>query len=100
MAYDRKQKHKTSFNSKRKFNPQRYGKVWGSITFEHDWDKEPVGEANGPVIGNLWIGNSNHQLTFSETNKLIETLKEAQHAYNVGVRMGRTNMHASQPFVR
>ena len=100
MAYNRKQKHKSDYGQKRKFNPQRYGKVWGSITFEHDWDKEPQGESNGPVIGKLWIGNTCHQLTFSETNKLIETLKDAQHSYNVGVRMGRTNKHASQPFVR
>ena len=101
MAYKRKQKYawknqapKTNHNQKKPFNPGRYGKVWGSIRFEHDWDRVPQGDANGPVIGKIHIGDKSVELTFSETNRLIETLRDAQHAHNVGVRLGRTNSHA------
>ena len=101
MAYKRKQKHswnrgarKTVHNQNKPFNPGRYGQVWGSIRFEHDWDRVPMGDANGPVIGKIFIGDKSHELTFSETNRIIETLRDAQHAHNVGVRLGRTNSHA------
>ena len=101
MAYKRKRKYawqkeapKTRHNQGKKFNPGRYGKVWGSIRFEHDWDRVPMGDATGPVIGKIFIGDTSHELTFSETNRIIETLRDAQHAHNVGVRLGRTNSHA------
>ena len=101
MAYKRKQKYawqkqapKTRHNQGKKFNPGRYGEVWGSIRFEHDWDRIPKGDAQGPVIGKIFIGDKSHELTFSETNRIIETLRDAQHAHNVGVRLGRTNSHA------
>ncbi len=101
MAYNRKQKHawqkqapKTKHNQKKPFNPGRYGKVWGSIRFEHDWDRTPEGDSQGPVIGKIFIGDKFHELTFSESNRIIETLRDAQHAHNVGVRLGRTNSHA------
>ena len=101
MAYNRKQKHswnrgakKTVHNQNKKFNPGRYGAVWGSIRFEHDWDRVPQGDSNGPVIGKIFMGDKSVELTFSETNRIIETLRDAQHAHNVGVRLGRTNSHA------
>ena len=101
MAYKRNQKHswqkdakKTVHNQKKPFNPGRYGKVWGSMRFEHDWDRKPEGDSYGPVIGKIFIGDRYHELTFSETNKLIDTLTDAQLSHNVGVRMGRTNQHA------
>jgi hypothetical protein len=101
MAYKRKRKYawqkqakKTVHNQNKPFNPGRYGKVWGSIRFEHTWGRQPEGDANGPVIGKLVIGNSAHELTFSETNRIIDELRDAQHAHNVGVRLGRTNQDA------
>lgn len=101
MAYNRKQKHswqkepkKTVHNQHKPFNPGRYGKVWSTLRFEHDWGRQPEGDATTPIIGKVFIGDKYHELTFSETNRLIDTLKDAQAAHNVGVRMGRTNQHA------
>tara|TARA_R100000315_G_C5222162_1_gene133819 strand:+ start:978 stop:1316 length:339 start_codon:yes stop_codon:yes gene_type:complete len=101
MAYKRKRKYawqkqakKTIHNQHKPFNPGRYGKVWGSIEFLHTWGRQPEGDSNGPVIGKLRIGGKDVELTFSETNKIMETLRDAQHVYNVGVRLGRTNQDA------
>jgi len=101
MAYNRKQKYsfrpeikKTIHNQHKPFNPGRNGKVWGSIRFEHDWGRHSDGDATSPVIGKIFIGEKYHELTFAETNRLIDTLKDAQHAHKVGVRLGRTNQHA------
>jgi len=79
---------KTIHNQHKPFNPGKYGKHWGSIRFEHIWDKIPMGDASGPVIGAIHIGGNRVELTFSETNRIIETLRDAQHAHNVGVRLG------------
>ena len=100
MAYKRnrrkpwQQAKKTIHNQHKPFNPGKYGKVWASIGFAHDWNRTPEGDANGPVIGKLVIDKMEVELTFSETNRLIETLRDAQHRYNVGVRLGRTNKDA------
>ncbi len=85
---------KTIHNQHKPFNPGRYGKVWGNTRFEHDWDRVPQGDANGPVIGKLCVGNTEVELTFSETNKIIEVLHDAQVRFNVGTRLGQTNSHA------
>ena len=89
-----KKERKTVHNQNKPFNPGKYGKVWGAIEFAHDWGRQPEGDANGPVIGKLKIGNQSVELTFTETNRIIETLRDAQHAHNVGVRLGRTNQDA------
>ncbi len=98
MGYKRFQKHrgnkKTVHNQHKPFNPKKYGELWASIGFRHDWDRTPQGDANGTVIGKLVLGSKEVELTFSETNKIIETLRDAQHRYNVGVRLGKSNMDA------
>jgi len=85
---------KTIHNQKKPFNPEQYGKVWNSIGFKHEWGRVPQGETKGPIIGKLVVGSTQVELTFTETNKIIETLQDAQHAHNVGVRMGKTNSDA------
>ena len=52
-----KKERKTVHNQNKPFNPGKYGKVWGAIEFAHDWGRQPEGDANGPVIGKLKIGN-------------------------------------------
>ena len=101
MAYKRKRKYawqkdapKTNHNSKKPFNPKKYGEVWNTIRFEHDWGRTPQGDSKMPVIGKLFIGDKYTEITFSEANRIIDTLRDAQHAHNVGVRLGRTNSHA------
>ena len=78
-------------NQKKPFNPGRYGKVWNTIRFEHDWDRVPMGDAKQPVIGKLCLDGKSIELTFTETNKIIDILRDAQHSHNVGVRLGQTN---------
>ncbi len=94
-----KKENKTIHNQNKVFNPKQYGDVWGSINFNHEWGRTPQGDAKGPVIGKLVIGNQSHELTFTETNKIIETLRDAQHRYNVGTRLGRTNQDAGVKFL-
>jgi len=104
MAYNRNQKHSSNrgpggqlpikHNQNKPLNAGRYGKVWNTIRFEHDWGRSSDGDAVTPVIGKIFIGGKTHELTFSETNKIIDTLRDAQHAHNVGVRMGSTNENA------
>ena len=61
MGYKRFQKHrgnkKTVHNQHKPFNPKKYGELWASIGFQHDWDRTPQGDANGPVIGKLVLGS-------------------------------------------
>jgi len=76
-------------NGRSKFNPSKYGKVWSTISFEHMWNRVPVGEAKQPVIGKICIAGKQIELTFTECNKLIETLEDAKYSHNVGTRMGR-----------
>jgi len=78
-------------NQKKPFNPGRYGSVWGSIRFEQEWDRVPMGDATQPVIGRLCLDGKQVELTFTETNKIIDILRDAQHSHNVGVRLGQTN---------
>ena len=78
----------TFHNQKKPFDPTRYGKLWGSITFE--LLDEPAFQEKGkqPVIGYLCIDNKKIGVTWSETNRIIETLSDGQHRHNVANRLG------------
>ena len=83
-------KHKGSFNNrqeKTKFNPSKFGKTWASIYWKGKPGLTPQGEANQPVIGTLNIGGKGFDLTFSECNKLIETLIDAKEAARTSKRL-------------
>ena len=95
-----KKETKTIHNQKKQFNPGRYGNVWSGIDFQHDWGRQPQGDSTQPIIGQLLLDGKKVSLTFTETNKIIETLRDAQHVYNVGVRLGRTNQDAGSMGVR
>tara|TARA_A100001201_G_scaffold81197_1_gene72483 strand:- start:975 stop:1250 length:276 start_codon:yes stop_codon:yes gene_type:complete len=75
----------------KKFNPQKYGKVWSTIDCElmkGAKAKHPQGDANQPLIGTLFIDGKRVELTFSETNRVIETMLDMQKMYKNAQRLG------------
>ena len=83
-------KHKGSFNNrqqKTKFNPAKFGPTWASIYWKGKPGMRPMGESNQPVIGTLNIAGKQFDLTFSECNKLIETLIDAKEASRTSERL-------------
>lgn len=89
MAYKAKNVERPMSGDRPKFNPEKYGRVWNTISFEHMWNRVPVGESKQPVIGKLLIGGKVVELTFTECSKLIDTLEDAKYSYNVGTRLGK-----------
>ena len=89
MAYKAKNVERPASTDRPKFNPAKYGKVWNTMSFEHMWNRVPVGEAKQPVIGKLLIGGRMVEMTFTECNRLIEVLEDAKQTHNIGTRMGR-----------
>lgn len=78
-------------NQKKQFNPNKYGKLWGSIRTELSRGTKamkPQGESNQPIICKLFIGGKEFELTHSETNRLIEELYESQSTYKKALRLG------------
>ena len=75
-------------NQRKPFNPRKYGRLWGSLDFDLNLDAHPVGEANGPVIGALRVGGKKFDLTWTECNRIIETLSDAKYRFNIGKRLG------------
>ena len=69
-------------------NPEKYGQLWAGIDFQCIHNASPIGQAKGPVIGELSLGGKKFKLTWTECNKLIETLEDAKYKYNIGKRLG------------
>ena len=71
-------------------NPDRYGKLWNTIEFSLEGArKNAQSKAEGiPVIGTLKIGGKSFDITWTEATRLMETLQDAKHQYNVAERMG------------
>ena len=80
-----------------KFNPSKFGPTWASIFWKSKPGLSPMGEANQPVVGSLNIGGKQFDLTFSECNKLIETLIDAKESARVSKRLGTTANAAGSP---
>jgi len=78
----------TNHNQKKPFDPNRYGKLWGSIGFELADKPAHVEQGKQPIIGFLCIDNRKIGITWSETNRIIETMADAQHRHNVANRLG------------
>ena len=70
-------------NQKKPFDPGKYGKNWASIDFELAHGVVAVAPAKQPIIGYLRIAGQKIGITFSEANKIQETLKDGKHAFNV-----------------
>ena len=74
-----------------KFDPKRFGKNWGTIDFKLAKGRKakvPIEPATQPIIGSLCIAGKEIEITFSEANKIMETLNDAKHQYNVAKRIG------------
>tara|TARA_B100000780_G_scaffold265972_1_gene221840 strand:- start:405 stop:770 length:366 start_codon:yes stop_codon:yes gene_type:complete len=78
----------TSHNQKKPFDPNKYGKLWGNIGFELADKQAHVEQGTQPIIGFLCIDNRKIGITWSETNRIIETMADAQHRHNVANRLG------------
>ena len=93
-------KHKGNFNNRQprtKFNPSKFGSTWASVYWKAKPGLSPIGDANQPIIGALNIGSKQFDLTFSECNKIIETLIDAKEAAKVSKRLGTTANAAGSP---
>tara|TARA_B100000519_G_C14200858_1_gene417818 strand:- start:939 stop:1265 length:327 start_codon:yes stop_codon:yes gene_type:complete len=93
-------KHKGNFNNRQprtKFNPAKFGSNWSSIYWKAKPGLSPQGDANQPVIGTLNLAGKQVDLTFSECNKIIETLADAKEASKISVRLGTTSNGAGSP---
>ena len=92
-------KHKGKFNRqpRTKFNPSKFGSNYSSIYWKAKPGLAPQGEANQPVIGTLNIAGKQVDLTFSETNKLIEVLLDGQQASKISRRLGTPANGAGSP---
>lgn len=77
-------------NQKRPFEPGKYGKNWAGIEFELAHGVGAVHPASQPIIGYLKIAGQKIGITFSEANKIAETLKDGKHAFNVARSLGMT----------
>jgi len=78
----------TIHNQKKEFNGDKYGKLWTSIGFrltDNEYVQEPQTQT---TIGWLMIDGKRHDITFTEANKIIETLSDAKHQFNVASRLG------------
>jgi len=83
---------KTNVDHQSKFNPSKYGKTWATIDFELAHGPKalhPIAPATQPIIGTLLIAGKRVEITFTESNKIMETLMDAQTQYNVAKRMGQ-----------
>ena len=87
----------THHNQKKQFDPTRYGKLWGSITFE--LLDEPAYQEKGKQspIGALSLGGKKVELTWAETNRIIEQLYDGQHRHNVAKRLGMLDKGSGTP---
>jgi len=89
MAYKAKNVERPMSTDRPKFNPSKYGKVWNTVSFDHKWNRVPIGDAKQPVIGSLCIDGKEVHLTFTECNRIIEVLEDAKQTHNIGNRMGK-----------
>ena len=78
----------TNHNQKKPFDSTRYGKLWSGISFELADEQAHVEKGKQPIIGYLCIDNKKIGITWSETNRIMETLHDGQHRHNVAKRLG------------
>ena len=87
----------TIHNQKKKFNPNRYGKLWSGINFELADTQPYVEKDTQPLMGHLIIDNKKIGITWSESNRIIETLLDSQHRHKVAQRLGMLEKGSGTP---
>ena len=85
----------TIHNKKKKFDADKFGQVWKTIRFENKPGLKPVGAANQPVIGTLYIGGHAIDMTYTECNRLGEVLRDGKHVGHVSKKLGITERGGS-----
>mgnify|MGYP003118281725 CR=1 FL=1 len=76
-------------HSKKPFNPDRYGKLWKTIGYELRYGNQtPIGEANQPTMGSLLIDGKKFEVTWTEANRIIDSIRDLQNVYSKAKRMG------------
>ena len=87
----------TIHNQKKQFNPNKYGKLWSGINFELADTQAYIEKDTQPLMGYLIIDNKKIGITWSESNRIIETLLDGQHRHNVAQRLGMLNKGEGTP---
>lgn len=83
-----------------KFNPDKFGKLWNEINFKLAKGMKalrPIPPAEQPIIGSLCIGGKEFEITFSESSRIMDTLKDGQYQYNVARRLGMLDAGTGTP---
>ena len=76
-------------NSKKPFNPDRYGQLWKTIGYKLRYGNQtPVGECNQPTMGYLLLDGERHEVTWTEANKIIDAINDLKNVYAKAKRMG------------
>ena len=74
-----------------RFKDSKFGRFFWDIDFKlnEELTKFDIERRDQrPIIGNLILGNSEFEMTYSECNRIIETLQNAMHAHNQKVKLG------------
>ncbi len=79
---------KTIHNQHKPFNAEKYGKLWSGIEFRMTDNENIIPPATQTTMGFLLIGGKRHEITFTEANRIIDTLNDAKHTFNVSSRLG------------
>tara|TARA_R100000008_G_C3542041_1_gene145332 strand:- start:451 stop:798 length:348 start_codon:yes stop_codon:yes gene_type:complete len=75
-------------NQKKPFNPKRYGELWNTIHFDLRYGNQtPLGDCTQPTMGWIHIGGKRFEITWTEANKIMETLNDMQNVYAKAKRM-------------
>jgi len=89
-------------NKGKQRHPDRLGKLWktiGTKLMKGSKAKYPKGDVNQPLICILNIDGQKFELTYSETNRIIETMSDAQTTYKKAVRLGMLDSDSGTPEV-
>ncbi len=85
-------------NSKKPFNPDRYGKLWKTVGYKLRYGNQtPIGECNQPTMGYLLVGDAKHEITWTEANKIIDAINDLKGVYAKAKRMNIIGEKGHEP---
>jgi hypothetical protein len=75
-------------NQKKPFNPAKYGKLWNTIRFDLRYGNQtPIGDAIQPTMGWIHIDGKRFEITWSEANKISQTIYDMKDVYAKAKRL-------------